>query len=164
MKLRLLSQSAQQTQAIGSWLGELGQAGDWVGLTGELGAGKTCLVQGLALGAGVPDEVPVTSPTYVLQHTYEGRIPVHHLDLYRLKSEDELYELGYQDLIAGDGICAVEWFEQIASAQPDSGLRISLSLIDETSRELSLVGDGKRGRQILTALKTRVPDAMLIPV
>jgi tRNA threonylcarbamoyladenosine biosynthesis protein TsaE len=127
--------------------------GDWIGLTGELGAGKTCLTQGLALGLGVGPEVAVTSPTFVLHQTYPGRIPLHHLDLYRLCEAEELFEIGYQELLEGEGACVVEWFERIQGAQPGRGVTGRLELTDDTSRIIELDGIDSRGSELLLNLE-----------
>jgi tRNA threonylcarbamoyladenosine biosynthesis protein TsaE len=153
MTLELQTRSSEETKELGRKLGELAKPGDWIGLTGELGAGKTCLVQGLALGAGVDPCVPVTSPTFVILQTYPGRLPVHHLDLYRVGSLEELFEIGYTDLIHGDGIAVVEWYEQVAECAPDQGLIATLEIIDEDKRSLEISGKGIRGRELLEELK-----------
>ena len=153
MILELRSNSPEETQQIGQKIGGLLKAGDWVGLTGELGAGKTCLTQGIAQGTEVADSVPVTSPTFIIHQAYPGRIDLHHLDLYRLSSFEELYEVGYQDLINGDGACVVEWFEKVKEAIPDQNLVVSLEIVDENERSLTVSGMGKRGNEILGELK-----------
>ncbi|HUU02906.1 MAG TPA: tRNA (adenosine(37)-N6)-threonylcarbamoyltransferase complex ATPase subunit type 1 TsaE [Myxococcota bacterium] len=153
MSLEIFTNSALETRALGRRLGKMSLPGDWIGLTGELGAGKTCLVQGLALGAGVDERVAVTSPTYVIYQSYPGRLPVHHLDLYRLMSSDELAEIGYDELVYGDGVCVVEWFERIAKARPGSGLTVSLEIVDDTSRRLYIEGEDSRGMVLVSKLK-----------
>jgi len=153
MILELISNSPEETQQLGHKIGGLLKPGDWIGLTGELGAGKTCLTQGIAQGAGVAASVPVTSPTFIIHQTYPGRIDLHHLDLYRLSSFEELYEIGYQDLINGEGACVVEWFEKIKEAISDQGLVISLEIVDENERSITVSGIGKRGSKILDKIK-----------
>ncbi len=152
MSLEITTNSADETRELGRRLGEMSLPGDWIGLTGELGAGKTCLVQGLALGAGVDERVPVTSPTYVICQSYPGRLPVHHLDLYRLTSSVELAEIGYDELVYGDGVCVVEWFERIPAALPGCGVTISLEIVDESSRRLYIEGEDSRGSEIVRGL------------
>lgn len=100
-----------------------------IALSGELGAGKTTLVQAIAKGLGVPDDV--TSPTYALVHRYEGaRGPVHHLDLYRLKSPHELVQLGWDELVSGDDIVLVEWPERAGNELPGYARWLTLSHLD----------------------------------
>ncbi len=93
-------------------------------LHGDLGAGKTCLVSGLASGLGVTDHVH--SPTFALVHEYAGRIPLYHLDLYRINHVDEAIEMGIDHYLTGDGICAIEWPERIAGLLPASTIHIYL--------------------------------------
>ncbi len=148
-QLRLQSDSPEATQEIGRRLGLALRPGDWIGLAGDLGAGKTCLTQGLALGAGVDPAIPVTSPTFILLRTYPGRIPLHHLDLYRIATYYELLEIGYQDLLAGQGACVVEWCDRVPESRPADGLVIELELLDEHSRSLSFAPLGPRGRDLV---------------
>lgn len=138
---------------MGRNLGSLLQGGDWIGLTGELGAGKTCLTQGLALGLEVDPQIPVTSPTFIILQTYQGRIPLHHLDLYRLSEAEELFEIGYRELVEGEGACVVEWFERIEDSLPGSGLSGRLELIDDNSRRIELSGIDNRGNELLEKLE-----------
>jgi tRNA threonylcarbamoyladenosine biosynthesis protein TsaE len=153
MKLTLTTRSPEQTRDIGRKLGELCRPGDWIGLTGELGAGKTCFVSGLARGLEVPETFQVRSPTFILHQTYPGRFPLHHLDLYRIHTGTELSELGYDELLSGDGVCAVEWCEQVPSAIPDSGVIVRLEIEDETSRVIGMTQIDNRGDELLSVLK-----------
>src|SRR5207237_5335442 len=110
--LRRKSRSPSETQRLGERLGAVCEPGDVIALVGDLGAGKTAFVQGLARGLGVPDEERVASPTFDIILEHAGRLVLHHVDLYRLGSEDELAELGLGELLAGDGVAAVEWFDR----------------------------------------------------
>ncbi len=150
--LRGTTRSPAETQALGRALGEALRAGDWLGLTGELGAGKTCFVQGLAQGLGAPPGRPVTSPTFVLLQSYPGRVALHHLDLYRLQSGQELQELGYDELCAA-GVCAVEWFDVVAGAQAGDGLVLSLELRSARVRAWEARALGARGQELLRVLE-----------
>lgn len=151
-RVTLQSDGARQTKKLGRELGRLAEPGDWFGLTGDLGAGKTCLVQGLAAGLDVPAATAVTSPTFVLLQTYSGRHSLHHLDLYRLTDYGELIEIGYEDLLAGPGVCAVEWCDQLPDAIPEDGLLISLQLLDATTRKIRIEPLGPRGRALLSRI------------
>jgi tRNA threonylcarbamoyladenosine biosynthesis protein TsaE len=117
------SESPEATEAFGEALGSFLEAGDWLGLNGDLGTGKTCFVRGLARGSDVPEDSQVTSPTFTLLNIYPGRHPVFHLDLYRLLSEDDLEAIGYYDLFIEEGLVVVEWAARIASSAPESHLR-----------------------------------------
>ena len=99
-------------------------------LSGTSGTGKTCLTQGIARGVGIsPDEV-VNSPSYILINEYNGRIPIYHIDLYRLEDNAEIAELGLSEYIEGDGICIIEWAERMADALPDTFVKIRITLVE----------------------------------
>jgi len=156
MSLTLITKSHEETRELGRKLGELCRPGDWIGLTGELGAGKTCLVTGLALGIGVPEGYQVTSPTFIIHQTYPGKFPLHHLDLYRIHEPAELFELGYQELLEGEGVCAVEWCEQVPGAIPESGVVLRLEIEDENSRAIGITKIDKRGEDLLSGLQAKL--------
>ena len=143
----LTSSSPAETHALGVRLGQLLQPGDFIGLSGELGAGKTALVRGIAEGAGVASS-DVSSPTFTIVQTYAGRIPLHHADWYRLSSADELYATGFFDLIE-DGASVVEWVDRVSVDLPM--LRVAISLLDASSRRLDLTAVGSRSRALLSS-------------
>ena len=145
MKLR--TESSDQTRAVAAALGELLVAGDLVLLVGDLGAGKTAFVQGLARGLEV--EEPVTSPTFTIVQEYAGRLPLTHVDVYRLERVQDLYDLGLEE--RGDrGVTVVEWGDLVEQAVPAEHLviRIEPGAADtERVLELSCHGPRWRGRQ-----------------
>ena len=119
--------------------------GDAIGLVGDLGAGKTCFVQGLARGLGVPDSVRVTSPTFTLINEHRGgRLPLFHVDLYRIDRASELDHIGLDDLFRPPAVVAVEWCDRFP-VLPADHLRISLVAIGEDRRALDAEGRGARG-------------------
>ena len=118
------SSSPEQTREIGRAIGEQSRAGDILLLTGELGAGKTCFIQGLAEGLGVPGYV--RSPTFVLTHQYSGRLTLFHLDLYRIDGPLEAWDLGLEEQLFGGGVCAVEWADRAPGIFPDVCLWVHL--------------------------------------
>lgn len=128
--------SAEETAAIGERLGALLGAGDVVALTGELGAGKTCFVQGLARGLGV--EARATSPTFVLINEYRGRLPVHHVDAYRTARAAELIDLGLLELFDGDGVTVVEWAERAASLLPERAIHVHIDGVGDEPRTITM--------------------------
>lgn len=144
----LTSSSAAETHALGVRLGALLQPGDFIGLSGELGAGKTALVRGIAEGAGVSSG-DVSSPTFTIVQTYAGRIPIHHADWYRLASADELYATGFFDLLEDGGAAVVEWVERVKVELPM--LRVSISLVDASTRRLDVTASGARAQALLDA-------------
>ncbi len=119
--------SPEETIAFASILGSKLKGGEVIALEGELGAGKTLFVKGLAQGLGV--EEPVTSPTFTLIHQYQGKIPLSHFDVYRLPSPESLEELGFEEFFYGSGVTAVEWSDLIRSYLPQDYLLISIRRI-----------------------------------
>ena len=110
-------------------------AGDVLALSGDLGAGKTRFVKGLAAGLGV--STPVTSPTFTLLHEYPGaRLPLYHFDFYRLETEEEVLAIGLDDYLASDGVVVIEWAEKFASLLPAATRWLELRLLSESEREL----------------------------
>ena len=146
----VLSGSPEETHRWGVRLGQLLQPGDFVGLVGDLGAGKTHLVRGVAEGAGV-SRSEVASPTFAIVYPYRGRLPLYHADLYRLADYDELYATGFLDLVGGDGAVLVEWLDRIPEAAPREYLRLTLRDTGEESRELVAEAWGARPAELLRA-------------
>jgi tRNA threonylcarbamoyladenosine biosynthesis protein TsaE len=143
------SDSPEETHRLGVRLGQLLRPGDFIGLVGDLGAGKTHLVRGVAEGAGV-SRSEVASPTFAIVYPYQGRLPLYHADLYRLADYDELYATGFLDLVGGDGAVLVEWLDRIPEAAPREYLRLTLRYLDETARELVAESWGARPSQLLS--------------
>jgi len=108
--LKLNSHSPQQTQLLGSYLGKLAQKGDVFLLVGDLGTGKTCLVQGIAYGLDIKEYA--FSPSFVLVREYHGRLPLYHIDFYRLDHFKEIADLGLEEYLYNDGVCVVEWADK----------------------------------------------------
>lgn len=146
--LTLQSRSAEETRTLGEALGRVLQDGDFVGLAGELGAGKTELARGIARGAGVPDD-EVASPTFAIVHAYAGRLPVAHADLYRIASADELYGTGYHELLEAPGAMLVEWVDRVPGAAPPDAVRVALTETVDGHRTLSATATGPRSRHLL---------------
>ena len=132
-----VTNSAAETRALGEKLASRLKAGDVVVLEGELGAGKSELARGIARGLGVTETV--TSPSFTILNVYEsGRCPLYHFDWYRLESEEELYELGMDEYLGGDGIAVVEWAERCPDARPDNVLRLRLEVTGGESRRITI--------------------------
>ena len=122
---RFITNSPEETEALGARLAGALEPGAVVAFTGDLGAGKTAFVRGLARGLGIPDRV--TSPTFTIVNEYEGgRLPLFHFDMYRLGSADELFDIGWEDYLARGGVCAVEWSENIAEALEPGTVRVDI--------------------------------------
>ena len=133
---------ASESRALGEQLASGLRPGDTVILEGELGAGKSELARGIAGGLGVTETV--TSPSFTILNVYEsGHCPLYHFDWYRLESEEELYELGMDEYLGGDGIAVVEWAERCPDAVPEDCIRIRLEATGEETRRIT-VNDGRR--------------------
>jgi tRNA threonylcarbamoyladenosine biosynthesis protein TsaE len=145
----LRSESPEETHHLGVRLGERLRPGDFIGLVGDLGAGKTHLVRGVAEGARVPRS-EVASPTFAIVYPYRGRIPLYHADLYRISDHDELYATGFLDLIGGEGAVLVEWLDRIPEAAPREYLRVTLRTVGEDARELRAEAFGHRHTELLS--------------
>jgi tRNA threonylcarbamoyladenosine biosynthesis protein TsaE len=150
-----ISRSAEQTRRLGMRLGALLRSGDVICLVGELGSGKTTLVQGIASGWGSLDQV--TSPTFVLVNVYRGADGqrLYHLDAYRLKDANEAEDLDMDVMLEG-GLLVVEWAERIREALPPEHLWVTLRWIDDEQRDLVFAARGSRYEGVLSAVKKQL--------
>lgn len=112
--------------------------GDVVALIGDLGAGKTCLTQGIAQGVAVYQDQTVNSPSYILINEYEGKIPIYHIDLYRLERLEDIVALGLEDYFEGDGICVIEWADRMGELLPESHIQVTITTEDEFTRAIEV--------------------------
>lgn len=129
----LILKDEKETIAFGQEIGASLKKGNVVALTGDLGAGKTCLTKGIALGLGIHEAI--TSPTFTIIHEYGGgRLPLYHFDVYRLSGSEEMFELGYDEYFYGDGVCVVEWGDMIFDLLPEGTLLIHLNDSDGPGR------------------------------
>jgi tRNA threonylcarbamoyladenosine biosynthesis protein TsaE len=153
--LEIISRSAEQTRRVGMRLGALLQPGDLVALVGDLGSGKTTLVQGIAAGWGSLD--PVSSPTFVIVNVYRhsNGLRLFHLDAYRLNGSTEALDLDL-DLMLDQGPMIVEWAERVQSALPEQGLWVHMSYIDEVQRDLMFSGRGQYYEELLSRFRKLV--------
>ena len=139
----LESGSWEDTFLIGEAAGRLAQPGQIYTLDGDLGAGKTVFAKGVAAGLGITE--PVSSPTFTILQQYDGgRMPLYHFDVYRIEEPEEMEEIGYEDCFYGDGICLVEWADQIRELIPDSAVRVRIERVPEEGewfRRITLEAD-----------------------
>ena len=149
--LDLISHSPEQTQRIGARIGELALPGDIFLLVGRLGTGKTCLTQGIAWGLNIKEHA--LSPSFVIMRELYGRLPLYHIDLFRLDHVEEIEELGLDDYLYGKGVCVVEWAEKGLSVLPTEHLLIQIDYLSDTERSFKLEPRGKRYQELLTQLK-----------
>lgn len=150
-RLAFLSNSPEETEALGRRLGEILEPPALLLLRGDLGTGKTCFVRGLARGLGVAADEPVTSPTYALMHHYQGRYDLYHFDLYRLSGWADLDEIGFDEYLAAEKMIVVEWSERADGVELE-GLQISFSLHDEESRFIEMTATTEKDMQLLLRL------------
>ena len=135
---RFITNGPEETEALGARLARALEPGAVVAFTGDLGAGKTAFVRGLARGLGVQDRV--TSPTFTIVNEYEGgRLPLFHFDLYRLGSADELFDIGWEDYLARGGVCAVEWSERMEELLEPGTIRVDLRRGEDEDRRVITV-------------------------
>lgn len=136
--------SYDDTQVIAKEIADTLKGGEFIAMYGDLGAGKTAFVQGLAKALGITNHV--TSPTFTIVNEYEGRLPLYHFDVYRIADPDEMYEIGYDDYIDSDGVCVVEWAELIEDLFPDKYYKLTILKDEEKGfdyRKIILENEGK---------------------
>ncbi len=151
--LTLITQTPGETFDLGRKVGEALCRGDVVALSGELGAGKTCLAQGIARGLAVSERYEITSPTFTLVNEYPGRIALYHLDLYRLAGIGELQDIGCEEIFLGGGVVVVEWAEKIRESLPPGTLWMFMDYCGESERRIRIAGSGDRAEQLIGALR-----------
>ncbi len=150
------SNSPEDTQRLGRLIGELARAGDIVLLSGPLGAGKTCLAQGIAQGLGVMGGT--ASPSYVLMREFQGRLPFYHMDLYRLNVA-EVDELGLDDYLFGQGVSVIEWAERGENLMPEEHLGVALVYDGESRRRIEITLHGVKYDALVKDLKSRLAQS-----
>ncbi len=141
--MQWIAQAEEETEAHGRELAAGLRAGDVVLMEGALGSGKTVLARGIAAGLGVEPE-RVHSPTFTLVNHYRGRLPVYHIDLYRIQKPSDLLELGLEELLGTDGVALVEWPERLGSWLPERAIRVSIQDRGGSLREIR-IEDGREG-------------------
>ncbi len=149
---KIISSTPKQTQDIGFYIGKIIRPGDILLMIGNLGAGKTCLTQGIARGMGIKEYT--SSPSFVLVKEYQGKIPLFHIDLYRIDRIEEISDLGLDDYLYGNGVCVIEWADRAIDFLPAENMLIKITATSKTSRNLEFLPYGKRYIKLLTDLKT----------
>lgn len=149
-KLKITTIDAEGTRDLGKKLGEMAQPGDIYLLCGNLGVGKTCLTQGIVWGLGSQEYA--LSPTFVLMREIQGRLPLYHIDLYRLDKIAEVADLGLDDYLYGQGLCVIEWADKGLTVLPSEHLLISIDYCGDTRRNFDLEARGKRYEKLLSEL------------
>ncbi len=141
----ILSRKEDETRAAGESLAATLGPGDTVLLTGDLGMGKTVFARGTAVGLGVPLE-QVRSPSFTLVNLYAGRLPVYHIDLYRIEKVEDMDELGLQEILGGDGVAIVEWAERLGPYRPAGAVEVRIE--DRGGQEREIRIDDRRAHSI----------------
>jgi tRNA threonylcarbamoyladenosine biosynthesis protein TsaE len=149
------TEGEEETEALGERLASRLEPGDILALYGELGAGKTCLVRGIARGLGI-DEGSVASPSFTLINEYPGRVPLVHLDGYRLDSAEAFEELGLEDYFEGEGVLVIEWAEKVPDL-PEERIDIAIQWVDENRRHFRIRAQGKVVERLQTSDLTPSP-------
>lgn len=137
----IITHSPDETEAFAKDLASSLKPGDVIAMRGEMGAGKTAFVRGLARGLDVTGEV--ASPTYSIVNEYSGKVPLYHFDMYRIFDADELYTTGFFDYLLDEGIIAIEWSENIEWALPESSITVTFEKLSETDRKITVKADDR---------------------
>ena len=154
-RLKHTTHSREETQGLGEKIGALIATPTLLALSGELGSGKTAFVQGLASGLEVPHDYYITSPSFTLINEYPGRMRLFHVDLYRLENYTDIEEIGLYDILAGDGVVAVEWAEKLPEDLLPAHIAIGFKIIDDETREINLIAYGQDAIGLIKALDTK---------
>jgi tRNA threonylcarbamoyladenosine biosynthesis protein TsaE len=149
----VLTRSPRQTMNWGSRLGRLLKGGEIIALIGELGSGKTCFVRGVTQGLEVGKEAWIRSPTFTLINEYHGRLPVYHIDLYRVESRAQLEGLNLREYLYADGVSLIEWFEHLPADEVDEFLEVRVAYVDGNRRQLRFSPHGRRYEEIVEGLR-----------
>ncbi|MCR4431025.1 MAG: tRNA (adenosine(37)-N6)-threonylcarbamoyltransferase complex ATPase subunit type 1 TsaE [Tepidanaerobacteraceae bacterium] len=142
--------SIDETRRLGEALGRLLKAGDFLALTGDLGAGKTAFAGGIARGLGIAEDI--TSPTFTIINQYEAAIPMAHMDAYRLGDAEELEKIGYYDYLEGF-VVVLEWADRMECLVPEDALRIDFKVLDENRRRITMHAQNPRFGRIIREMK-----------
>jgi tRNA threonylcarbamoyladenosine biosynthesis protein TsaE len=151
----VVTHSARQTKSWGKRLAQFLKGGEIIGLNGELGAGKTCFVRGVAKGLGAGENAWIRSPTFTLINEYHGRLPVYHIDLYRVSGHAQQEALDLREYLYSDGVCLVEWFEYLPATEAEEFLGVSFAHAGGNRRTLRFAAHGERYENILRGLKVQ---------
>lgn len=136
--MNIITNSEKETYDVGYKIGKLLKKGDLISLNGDLGAGKTHLTKGIAAGLDVDDYI--TSPTFNIVNEYQGRLPFYHFDVYRIDDIYEMYEIGFEEYLYGEGVCVVEWGDIVEELLPKDKIYIYIKKLEDNVREIQITG------------------------
>lgn len=149
----VLTGSPRQTMSLGTRLGKLLEGGEIIGLIGELGAGKTCFVRGVTRGLEVGKDAWIRSPSFTLINEYHGRLPVYHIDLFRIETRPQLEGLNLREYLYSDGVSLIEWFENLPADEVDEYLELRIAYAEGNRRQLTFSPRGERYEEIVESLR-----------
>ena len=148
--LTFFTHSADETTALGYKIGKKHKKGDIIAMQGTLAAGKTTITKGIAQALDISEEI--TSPTFCLISELYGNMPLYHMDVYRLDGTEDFINLGVDDMLYGDGVCIIEWSDNIKDILPKNRLEIKIKVIDENKRSLTINAYGKEYEELCEAV------------
>ena len=153
--------SPEETTQLGEFIGGVLKPGNVIGLSGELGTGKTHLIKGLAGGLSIDERYHVTSPSFTIINEYPGKIPLNHFDLYRLEGMHQLEELGYEEYFYSEGVTVIEWAEKVLPLLPENHLMVEITYLGENRRKFKIKGLGRAYRDIVAKIDRWKADRTL---
>lgn len=138
--MEFISKSSEETIELGKKIGKALKPGDILAFYGDLGSGKTTMIKGIALGLGVKERDIVKSPSFIMVNEYKGRCPIFHIDLYRVKNDEEILSIGFDDYLYGNGVCLIEWAEKAENELPNKLIRVDLTALSLEERKIIITG------------------------
>jgi tRNA threonylcarbamoyladenosine biosynthesis protein TsaE len=160
--LKFTSADESCTLMLGTRIGQQVEAGDVLALRGELGSGKTLFTRGIARGMGVPQQVPVTSPTFTIINEYEGRVRLYHVDLYRLTTIEDLETLPWREVVFGVGVAVIEWPDRMGKLLPEKRWDIEFEFLDENRRVITFTAHGGQEEARVGSLAQELAEIALV--
>ncbi len=158
MEFSFSTKSHEESVHAGRCLGKVLETGCVIGLVGDLGAGKTCFVKGIAGGLNDIPEREVTSPTFTIIQEYDGKIPLYHFDAYRLEGSEDLTDIGFDDYVEGQGVSVIEWADNISDALPEERLLIDIELAGENDRCFKCGAKGVKHEAVLDEFRKKFEE------
>ena len=155
-EIEIITRSVFETQDLGRKIGSMIKLPVIIAMIGDLGCGKTAFVQGLAQGLDVPSDVYITSPTFTLINEYPARLPLFHVDLYRLETVQDLEDIGLDELLYDQAVLAIEWADKLAQKLLGDYLLLHFVIIDDDYRQINLIAYGQEGINLINNLETRM--------
>ena len=160
--LQITTNSPAESEKLGAIIGEMLIQGSFLALRGNLGGGKTCLTRGLVAALAPQSAHMVASPTYAIMNCYQGDTPVYHFDFYRLTGDDDVAELGFEDLFYGNGVCVVEWSERLVKLLPADVLTLLFEYAGEERRMITITGSGPESDKVIELLTERLKQQKML--